>query len=44
MYNENTLGKRSFPKQNYNDGPSSTFNRRRDTKKQDNYSKNDFDL
>ena len=44
MYNDHTLGKRSFPKQTYNDRPSSNFNRRRDAKKQDNSSKNDFDM
>lgn len=43
MYNDASLGKRSFPKQNYNDGPSSKFNRRRDTKKTGQPSSNDFD-
>jgi superfamily II DNA/RNA helicase len=33
MQNEHSLGKRSFSKQNnYNDGATSNFNRRRDTK------------
>lgn len=32
MYNDYSLGKRSFPKQNSNDGAPSNFNRRRDMK------------
>ena len=41
MFNDQSLGKRSFPKKNFNDGQPSNFNRRRDTKKQ---GKNDFDM